>query len=100
MGMILSLPNKPFINLSSQNFKIRRITPPIAPKTEPDAKNYLKLFGFRRAFVRNGKPLTAIFSAVCQYSASIGSRHTLTETVLIHSFLLGGLVGTFHNSSI
>jgi hypothetical protein len=58
------------------------------------------LLGFRRAFVRNGKLLSTVFSAVGQDPTTVGRGHTFTETVLVLSFLLGRLIGAFHNKMI
>ena len=44
------------------------------------------LFMLYCLFAGNSKFFTAIFSAVCEYSAAIGSCHSFTKSVFILSF--------------
>lgn len=50
-------------------------------------------------FVRNSQFLPALLPARSKYAATIGSGHSLTETVFVLSFLAGRLVRAFHGRS-
>ena len=50
-------------------------------------------------FVRNGKFLATLLPAGRKYAATIGSGHSLTETVFVLSFLAGRLISAFHDRS-
>jgi hypothetical protein len=49
-------------------------------------------------FVRNGKLMSTLFSAAGQHSSAIVRGHAVSETMLIFSFSLRGLVCPFHLS--
>jgi hypothetical protein len=47
--------------------------------------------------VRNGQLLAALSAAACQYTTTIGSGHSLTETVLVGTAAVRGLECSFHS---
>ena len=55
-----------------------------------------KLFSFCMQFITHSQAFTATCPACCQYSATIGSAHALTETMLIFASAIRGLEGSFH----
>ena len=47
--------------------------------------------------VRNGQLLATLCAAACQYTTTIGSGHSLTETVLVCAATVRGLECSFHS---
>lgn len=47
--------------------------------------------------VRNGQLLATLSATRCQYTTTIGSGHSLTETVLVYAATVVGLKCSFHN---
>ena len=47
--------------------------------------------------VRNGQLLATLCAAACQYTTTIGSGHSLTETVLVCTATVRGLECSFHS---
>lgn len=47
-------------------------------------------------FVRNGQLFATFCTTSCQYATAIGSKHTLTETMLVVSLTIVGLECSFH----
>ena len=47
--------------------------------------------------VRNGQLLATLGTTRCQYTTTIGSGHSLTETVLVNAATVVGLECSFHN---
>ena len=47
--------------------------------------------------VRNGQLLAALGATACQYTTTIGSGHSLTETVLVCAATVRGLECSFHS---
>ena len=59
-----------------------------------------ELLALEGCLVGNSKFLTALTAAAGQHPATIGRGHAFTESVLVLTLALGGLVGTFHIASI
>jgi hypothetical protein len=47
--------------------------------------------------VRNGQLLATLGAAACQYTTTIGSGHSLTETMLVSTATVRGLECSFHS---
>ena len=47
-------------------------------------------------FVGDGEFLAAVAAAGGKDPAAVGGRHSLTETVFVHAFAVGGLECSFH----
>ena len=47
--------------------------------------------------VRNGQLLATLSAAACQYTTTIGSSHSLTETMLVSTAAVRGLECSFHS---
>ena len=48
-------------------------------------------------FVRNGQLFATLSATACQYTATIGSGHSLTETVLVVAATVVRLKCSFHD---
>ena len=47
--------------------------------------------------IGNGQLLATLGTAACQYTTTIGSGHSLTETMLVGTATVRGLECSFHN---
>lgn len=93
------------LSFLTQKYELVAYSPNNRVKKEEEARKVPYFFSYVKAnlcllampLVRNGQLLATLGAAACQYTTTIGSSHSLTETVLVSAAAVRGLECSFHS---
>jgi hypothetical protein len=55
-----------------------------------------QIFSVMNSFIRNSQPFPSFFTSACKYRAPRCGLHAFTETVLVLTFSVAGIICFFH----